>query len=120
MNQLQIFQAQLRDIPAVSDQGAVEHLVSVYLVARESIDELIDVQATAKRQLRAVIERTGVGQWQTPAGSVITPADATIISYDASALDRLAALSPVFRRKVYPFRTETFRAGGIRILPNRT
>jgi hypothetical protein len=117
MNQLQLLRSQLVELPVAPGEDVVNQLVATYLAAREQISDLVNVQADAKRGIRQVIDQTGQTDWNVDSGIVLCPADATIITYDAGALDRLAALSHAFRRKVYPFRSQTVRAGGIRINP---
>lgn len=117
MNQLQLLRSQLIDLPAAPGEEEVNRYVATYLAAREQISSLVDVQAEAKRGIRQVIDATGQSDWNVDSGVVLCPADATIVTYDAGALDRLAEASDAFRRRVYPFRTQSFRAGGIRINP---
>ena len=117
MNAVQI----LREAVGPADRPAtheleVENLVARYLVAKESIEEFVNIQGDAKHRLRQIIEETGQSNWDVRSGTIICPADYTIVTYDAQALDRLAAASRHFRQKVFPFRGESFRSGGIRIV----
>lgn len=116
MNQIQILQQQLGEASVYGQDYEVETLVATYVAAKESIADLVDIQAGAKGRISQIIRESGIDVWDTRSGKVIVPADATIVTYDSTALDRLASASGVFRRKVFPFRHETFRAGGIRIL----
>lgn len=116
MNQVQFLRERLTELPASPNDAQVNSLVATYLAAKDQIAELVDVQAHAKLSLRRIIEETGIHDWTVASGTVLTPADAAIVVYNAASLDKLAAASAVFRRKVFPFRTESFRAGGIRIV----
>ena len=115
MNQVQFLREQLSALPASPNEAHVNSLVATYLVAKAQIEELVNVQAEAKAGIRQVIDSTGITRWETSSGLVTCPNDSTIISYDAGALDRLAAANATLRNKIYPFRTESVRAGGIRI-----
>lgn len=115
MNQVQFLREQLVALPASPSAAHVNSLVATYLLAKDQIEELVNVQADAKAGIRQVIETTGIERWETSSGLVTCPNDSTIITYDASALDRLAAANVTLRNKIYPFRKESVRLGGIRI-----
>jgi hypothetical protein len=115
MNQVQFLREQLVSLPASPNEAHVNSLVATYLLAKEQIESLVEVQADAKLGIRQVIEATGITRWETSSGLVTCPNDSTIVTYDAGALDRLAAAQKAFYNKVWPFRKESVRAGGIRI-----
>lgn len=117
MNQLQFLQTQLQELPALPAEQEMEALVANYLAARERIESFVEQQAQAKRRVKQIIDETGVLEWSTLSGSVIVPADGVIVSYDAHALDALAASNRSLGRNIRPHRRETFKAGGIRISP---
>lgn len=115
VNQVEFLREYLAPLPQLAAEVEIDRLVATYLIAKEQIGAYVDIQGEAKHRIKQLIDQTGKTEWNTPSGVIISPADATIVTYDAAALDKLAAASAAFRRKVYPFRRETFRAGGIRI-----
>lgn len=117
MNQLQYMQTQIRDLPIHPSEDEMETLVATYLTARARIEEFVNLQADTKSRVREIITATGLTQWQTMSGRVIVPADGTIVSYDAHALDALSVSNRSLGRNIRPHRRETFKAGGIRITP---
>lgn len=115
MNQAQMLRTQIAPLPELAPPTEMERLIATYLIAKEQLSTYVDIQGEAKARMRQIIDETGQTVWDTRSGMVICPADTTIVTYEADALDKLAAASAHFRRKILPFRRETFRAGGIRV-----
>lgn len=115
MNQVQFLREQLNVSAGSPGEAQVNALVATYLAAKEQIADLVNVQAEAKLGIRQIIDSTGIDEWNVSSGKIIVVADSTIVAYDAKALDKLAADNVRFRNKVYPFRSESIRSGGIRI-----
>lgn len=114
-NQIEFLREYLAPLPALQAEVEIDRLVATYLIAKEQIANYVDIQGEAKHRIKQLIDQTGKSEWDVVSGKVIVPADATIVTYDAAALDKLAAASAHFRKKVFPFRRESFRPGGIRI-----
>lgn len=115
MNQVQFLQQQIAGLPPMANELRMEVLVANYLAAKAQMEQFIDAQALAKGEIVGIIEQTGITKWDTKSGKVIKPADATIISYDAKALDALAASNKTLARQILPHRNESVRSSGVRI-----
>lgn len=115
MNQLQFLQSQMVGLPAQASELEMETLVATYLAAKAQMEYFGEVGSEAKGRIAQLIDLTGRSEWATASGKVIVPASAVIVTYDARALDGVRAQSKTVNRYILPFRSETFRAGGIRI-----
>jgi hypothetical protein len=102
---------QLSDLPEVVAEG----IISDYLRARERMEEWQIKAEDARRRLSDLIEQTGRTTWETAAGKASVTAPSTTVSYDARALDALAASSPEIAAILAPHRKVTERAGTLRI-----
>jgi hypothetical protein len=98
---------------------AMTAAVSVYrtlaLELQIVTDKVRAAQSEAKAVIAEIIDETGIGAWDTPAGSVYTPADGTCVKYDADALDTLAAVNSELAALITPFRIVTERPGRLTV-----
>jgi len=94
---------------------SVESAIAVYLAASAEIDAYNTVAAAAKRLISDVMAETGSTAYSTKAGKVSITAPSVSVSYDAKALDALAASSDEIARLLAPHRKQMERARTMRI-----
>ena len=94
---------------------SVESAVAVYLGAKAQMDAYSAVADSAKKLIGDVMAETGRTAYSTKAGKVAVTAPGTSVSYDAKALDALAASDDGIARLLSPHRKVTERAGTMRI-----
>lgn len=94
---------------------SVESAVAVYLGAKAQMDAYSTIADAAKRLITDVMSETGVTAYTTKAGKVAITAPGTSVSYDAKALDALAASDDGIARLLSPHRKVAERAGTMRI-----
>ena len=95
---------------------SVESAVAVYLAAKGMMDAYGAVADAAKKLISDVMTETAQTAYVTAAGKVSVTAPGTSISYDAKALDALAASDDGIARLLSPHRKVTERAGTMRIV----
>lgn len=115
MNQVQALQSQISGLSPFSASLEMETLVATYLVAKAQLEQFVQTQTAAKGRIAEIIEETGITKWDTKSGKVMVPAPSVVVSYDATALDALAASNKTLARQILPHRREVERAGSIRI-----
>ena len=98
--------------PALS----VESAVTVYLAAKAERDAYSNVADAAKKLIADVMAETAQTAYTTRAGKVSITAPSQFVSYDAKALDALAASSDELARMLQPHRKVSERAGTMRIV----
>lgn len=86
--------------PMSSTEAAVENAVAVYQAAKVLVDEAKKLQDAAKARLAEI---------------VVVTAPSVSVRWDSKALDALMASSDENARLLSPFRTESERAGTLRI-----
>lgn len=94
----------------------VESAIAVYLGAKAEMDAYSAVADAAKKLITDVMTETGQTAYSTKAGKVSITAPSQSVSYDAKALDALAASSDDFARLLAPHRKVSERAGTMRIV----
>lgn len=94
---------------------SVESAIAVYLGAKARMDAYSAVADAAKELIEDVMAETGQTAYVTAAGKAASTADSTAISYDAKALDALAASDDGIARLLSPHRKVTKRTGALRI-----
>jgi len=97
-------------------EQSVESAVAVYLAASAEIDAYTAVKDAAKKLISDVMAETGSTAYSTKAGKVSITAPSTSVTYDAKALDALAASSDEVARLLAPHRKVSERAGTMRIV----
>lgn len=95
---------------------SVESAVAVYLGAKAQMDAYSNVADAAKKLITDVMTETGNTAYMTKAGKVSITAPSQSVSYDAKALDALAASSDEIARMLAPHRKTSERAGTMRIV----
>jgi len=96
-------------------ESSVETAIAVYLAAKSEIDAYDKVADAAKKLIGDVMTETAQTAYSTKAGKVAITAPSVSVTYDAKALDALAASSDVYARLLAPHRKQTERAGTMRI-----
>lgn len=96
-------------------EQCVESAIAVYLAAKGEIDDFDNIADCAKKLISDVMTETAQTAYSTKAGKVAITAPSTSVSYDAKALDALAASSDELARLLQPHRKQTERAGTMRI-----
>lgn len=97
-------------------ESSVESAIAVYLAASAEIDAYTAVKDAAKKLISDVMAETAQTAYSTKAGKVSITAPSTSVSYDAKALDALAASSDELARLLQPHRKVSERAGTMRIV----
>lgn len=97
-------------------EQSVESAVTVYLLAKQRIDEYTAAADAAKKLISDVMAETAQTAYSTKAGKVSITAPSTSVSYDAKALDALTASSDEYARLLQPHRKVSERAGTMRII----
>lgn len=115
MTRVAELEAQLNQAIAQPPHRAVEDAITVYLMAKAQADAFGKVADEAKRLIGDVMVETGQPAYKTQAGNVSMTSPSVSVSYDAKALDALAASSDDFARLLAPHRKESQRAGTMRI-----
>ena len=100
---------------AASTEDAVESAVAIYQAASAAIDAMKQVQADAKTLLTEIMTETGTTSYTTPAGKCYVSAPSVVTTYDAKALDALAAGDDELAALLEPFRRVTERAGTLTV-----
>ena len=95
---------------------SVESAIAVYLGAKAQMDAYSNVADAAKKLITDVMTETGNTAYMTKAGKVSITAPSQSVSYDAKALDALAASSDEIARLLAPHRKVAERAGTMRIV----
>ena len=95
---------------------SVESAIAVYLGAKAQMDAYSEVADAAKRLITDVMTETAQTAYTTKAGKVSITAPSVSVSYDAKALDALAASDDGIARLLQPHRKTTERAGTMRIV----
>ena len=98
-----------------STESAVETAVAVYQSAAAGIDALRTVQTEAKALVTEIMTETGTTSYTTPAGKCYVTAPSVVTTYDAKALDALAANDDELAALLAPFRRVTERAGTLTV-----
>jgi hypothetical protein len=96
-------------------EQCVESAIAVYLAASGEIDAYTVVKDSAKKLISDVMTETAQTAYSTKAGKANITAPSQSVSYDAKALDALAASSDEFARLLAPHRKVSERAGTMRI-----
>lgn len=94
----------------------VESAIAVYLGAKGEMDAYSAIADAAKKLIGDVMTETAQTAYTTKAGKVSITAPAQSVSYDAKALDALAASSDELARLLAPHRKVSERAGTMRII----
>lgn len=94
---------------------SAETAIAVYLAAKGEIDAYNVICDSAKKLIGDVMAETAQTAYSTKAGKVAITAPSTSVSYDAKALDALAASSDEIARLLAPHRKVSERAGTMRI-----
>ena len=109
----------LRGILETAQTGApeasVENAIMVYQAAQAAIDAYNEVKDAAKLLISEVMAETGETKYSTRAGVVQVTAPSVTVSYDAKALDVLCKADADLAVKLFAYRKESQRAGGLRI-----
>lgn len=95
---------------------SVESAIAVYLGAKAQMDAYGEVADAAKKLIGDVMAETAQATYTTKAGKVSITAPSVSVSYDAKALDALAASDDGIARLLQPHRKTTERAGTMRIV----
>ena len=96
-------------------EASVETAIAVYLAASAEIDAYTAIKDAAKKLIGDVMTETAQTAYSTKAGKVAITAPSVSVTYDAKALDALAASSDDYARLLQPHRKQTERAGTMRI-----
>jgi len=94
----------------------VESAITVYLGAKSQMDAYSEVADEAKSLISIVMTETAQTAYSTKAGKVSITAPSTSVTYDAKALDALAASDDRIARLLAPHRKVSERAGTMRIV----
>ena len=97
----------------------VDAAISIYREAGEEIDALKKVQDEMKRHISDTIAATGLDRWSVSAGICYVSAPSVSVSYDAKALDALAASDDNLARILAPHRKVSERGGSLTIRANK-
>ena len=97
-------------------EASVETAIAVYLSASAEIDAYTAIKGAAKKLIGDVMTETGATAYSTKAGKASITAPSQTVSYDAKALDALAASSDDYARLLAPHRKVSERAGTMRIV----
>lgn len=108
--------AALTAAQAGAPDQSVESAVAVYLAAKGMMDAYGAVADAAKKLISDVMAETAQTAYTTRAGKVSITAPSQFVSYDAKALDALAASSDELARMLQPHRKVSERAGTMRIV----
>ncbi len=95
--------------------AALETAAAVYQDAANRIEQLQAVQAQAKQLITGIFVETGMTDARTPTAQVYVSRPSVTVSYDAKALDALAAVDAEVATLLAPFRRQTERAGTLTI-----
>ena len=98
---------------------SAETAIAVYLSASAEIDAYTAIKDAAKKLIGDIMAETAQTAYSTKAGKASITAPSTSVSYDAKALDALAASSDDFARLLQPHRKVTERAGTMRIVATK-
>lgn len=96
-------------------EAALETAAAVYQEAAGRIEQLQAVQAQAKQLIGEIFAETGTTDARTPTARVYVSKPGWTITYDAKALDALAAGDAEVAELLTPFRRQTERAGTLTI-----
>jgi hypothetical protein len=96
-------------------ESALETAAAVYQDAANRIEQLQAVQAQAKQLITDIFVETGTTDVRTPTAQVYVSKPGVTVSYDAKALDTLAAGDAEVAELLAPFRRQTERAGTLTI-----
>ena len=99
----------------LTTENAVETAVALYQSAAAAIDAYKGAQADIKELLTEIMVETGATSYTTPAGKCYVTAPSTVTTYDAKALDALAANDDELAAMLAPFRRVTERAGTLSV-----
>ena len=94
---------------------SVESAIAVYLAAKAQMDAYSAVADIAKKLIGDVMTETAQTAYTTAAGKASITAPSASVSYDAKALDALAASDDGIARLLQPHRKVSERAGTMRI-----
>lgn len=100
---------------AASTEDAVESAIAIYQAAAANIDAMRAVQAEAKAIIGEIMAETGRCRYATLAGTCYVSAASYATSYDAKALDALAATDERIAALLAPARRITERAGTLTV-----
>ena len=101
--------------PHADTEAALATATAVYQDAANRIEQLQAVQAQAKQLITDIFVETGATDVRTPTAQVYVSKPSVTVSYDAKALDALAAADLELAELVAPFRRQTERAGTLTI-----
>lgn len=96
-------------------EAALATAAAVYQDAANRIEQLQAVQAQAKQLITDIFVETGATDARTPTAQVYVSRPSVTVSYDAKALDTLAAGDAEVAALLAPFRRQTERAGTLTI-----
>ena len=96
-------------------EAAIESAMSIHLMAAGHITALQAVQTEAKGLLSEIMAETGRTEMTTRVGKAYVSAPATVVAYDAKALDKASLLDPDLAAALRPFRKVSERAGSLTI-----
>ena len=98
---------------------SVESAIACYLAAKAEMDAFSAVADAAKKLIGDVMTETGRTAYTTAAGKASITAPSVSASYDAKALDALAASDDGIARLLSPHRKVSERAGTLRIVAGK-
>lgn len=101
--------------PHHDTEAALATAAAVYQDAANRIEQLQAVQAQAKQLITDIFVETGATDARTPTAQVYVSKPGVTVSYDAKALDALAAVDADVAELSTPFRRQTERAGTLTI-----
>jgi hypothetical protein len=96
-------------------EAALATAAAVYQDAANRIEQLQAVQAQAKQLITDIFVETGTTDARTPTAQVYVSRPSVTVSYDAKALDTLAAGDAEVAELLTPFRRQSERAGTLTI-----
>jgi hypothetical protein len=98
---------------APDTETALDLAVGAYKQAAGYVTLLQELQADAKALIGEIFSETGQADAVTSAGKVTISKPTPVISYDAKAIDILCKADSDLALKLFAYRRETMRAGGL-------
>lgn len=93
--------------------------IQIYKDAKQSAKDAAapfeGIMAEAKANVAEMLPLLPGGKYNGKEGSAYVPKDATVIHYDAKALDALCLSSPDLRKVLWPHRCNSTRKGSLTI-----
>jgi len=105
----------LQNAQSDTPDGAVDAAIGVYLAAQSAIDAYEQTKSAAKQLISQVLAVTGATRYSTRAGVVQVTAPSVVVTYVGKSIDLLCSYDADLAMRLYPYRKETVRAGGLRI-----